>query len=129
MSAVAVRAHQLLRRREGVSILGDIAPLQEAFFLSLQLLDMSHRRCSPFNASLAGAAFVTSKVLLERDLDVAPQQQHPLPPGPGPPQPVRALPGLLTALAASLDRLWPHNALTLHTSWTVQEVIAGEARI
>ena len=35
----------------GVSILGDIAP--EAFFLSLQLLDMSHRRWSSFNASVA----------------------------------------------------------------------------
>ena len=42
------------------------------------------------------------------------QQQHPLPPGPGPPQPVRTLPSLLTALASSLDRLWPHNAMTLH---------------
>ena len=57
------------------------------------------------------------------------QQQLPLPPGPGPPQPVRTFPGLLTALAASLDRLWPHKVLTLHTSWTVQEVIAAEARI
>ena len=36
---LALTAHQLLRRREGVSMLGDIAP-QEAFFLSLQLLDM-----------------------------------------------------------------------------------------
>ena len=36
---------------------------------------------------------------------------------------------LCQALAASLDRLWPHNALTLHTSWTVQKVIAAEARI
>ena len=62
-------------------------------------------------------------------LDVAPQQQHPLPPGPGPPQPVRTLPGLLTVLAANFDRLWPHNSLTLHTSWTVQEVVAAEARI
>ena len=61
---------------------------------------------------------------------MAPQQQQlPLPPGPGPPQPVRTLPRLLAALAASLDRLWSHNALTLHTSWTVQEVIAAEARI
>ena len=49
--------------------------------------------------------------------------------GPGPPQPVRTLPSLLTALAASLDRLRPHNALTIHTSWTVQEVIAAEARL
>ena len=56
--------------------------------------------------------------------------RHPLPPRPGPPQPVvHTLPGLLTALAANLDRLWSHNALTLHTSWTVQEVIAAEARI
>ena len=124
---LAVTAHQLLRRREGVSILGYIAPSQEAFFLSLQLLDMSHRRWASFNASaalefddihsLAAAAFVTSKLLRERDLDEAP------------PQPVRTLPGLLTALATSLDRLRPHNALTLHTSWTVQEVIAAEARI
>ena len=60
---------------------------------------------------------------------VAPQQQLPPPPGPGPPQPVRTVPRLLTALAASLDRLRRHNALTLHTSWTVQEVIAAEARI
>ena len=137
---LALTAHQLLRRREGVSILGDIAPSQKAFFLSLQLLDMSHRRWSSCNASvalefgdihsLATAAFVTSKLLLGRGLDVAPQQQqHPLPPGPGPPQPVRTLPGLLTALAASLDRRWPQNALTLHTSWTVQEVIAAGARI
>ena len=51
------------------------------------------------------------------------------PPGPGPPQPVRTLTGLLTALTASLDRRWPHNALTNHTSWTVQEVIATKARI
>ena len=76
--------------------------------------------------SLAAAAFVTSKLLPRMDLDVAPQQQLPLPPA-GPPQPVRTSPGMLTALAASLDRLWPHNALTLHTSWTVQEVIAAEA--
>ena len=112
---LALTARQLLRRREGVSILGHIAPSQEAFFLSLQLLDMSHRRWSPFNSSvalevgdihsLAAADFVTSKLLPERDLDVAPQQQHQLPPGPGPPQAVRILPGLLTALAASLDRL------------------------
>ena len=33
------------------------------------------------------------------------------------------------ALTASLDRLRPHNAWTLHTSWTVQEVIAAVARI
>ena len=90
-----------------------VAPSQEAFFLSLQLLDMSHRRWSPCNASvalefgdihsLAAAAFVSSSQ--QRGLDVAPQQQqHPLPPGPGPPQPVRTLPGLLTALAASHDR-------------------------
>ena len=32
---LALTAHQLLRRREGVSTLGDIAPSQEAFFLSL----------------------------------------------------------------------------------------------
>ena len=48
--------------------------------------------------SFAAAAFVTSKLLPERDLDVAPQQQLPVPP-----EPVRTLPGLLTALAASLD--------------------------
>ena len=79
---LALTAHQLLRRRE------------EAFFLSLQLLDMSHRRWSPCNASvalefgdihsLAAAAFVTSELPPERGLDVAPQ------PGPGPPPPVRA---------------------------------------
>ena len=137
---LALTAHQLLRRREGVAILSDFAPSQEPFFLSLQLLDMSHRRWSPCNASvafdfgdvhsLAAAAFVTSKLLPGRDLEVGPkQQQHPLPPGPGPPQPVRSLPCFLQALAASLDRLWPHNALTLHTSWTVQEVIAAGARI
>ena len=119
--------------------LGDIAQSQEAFFLSLQLLDMSHRRWSSFNASaalefddihsLAAAAFVTSKAAPGRDLNVAPQQQLPPPPGPGPPQPVRTLPCLLTALAASVDRLWPRNALTLHTFWIVQEVTAAEARI
>ena len=108
--------------------------------LYLQLLDMSHRRWSPRNASvalefgdihsLATAAFVTSKLLPERGLDVAPpQQQHQLPPGPGPPQPLRTLPGWLTALAASLDRLGPRNVLTPHTSWTVQEVIAAEGRL
>ena len=68
-----VTAHQLLRRREVVSILGDIAPSQEALFLSLLLLDMSHRRWSSFNASvalefgdihsLAAAASVTIKLL------------------------------------------------------------------
>ena len=73
----ALTAHQLLRRREGVSILGDIAPSQEAFFLSLQLLDMSHKRWSPCNASvalefgeihsLAAAAFVTRKLVPERE--------------------------------------------------------------
>ena len=41
----------------------------------------------------------------------------------------RTLPGLLAALAASLDRLWPHTVTTLRTSWTVQEVIAAEARL
>ena len=71
---LALTAHLLLRRREGVGILCDTAPLQEAFFLSLQLLDMSHRRWSSLNASaplefgdihsLAAAAFVTSKLLL-----------------------------------------------------------------
>ena len=72
----------------------------------------------------------TSKLLPERGLDVAPQQQQqPLPPGLGPPQPVRTLPSFHTVLAPSLDRLWPRNALTLHTSWTVQEVTAAEARI
>ena len=39
----ALTAHQLLRRREGVGILGDIAPSQEAFFLSLQL--PTHTTC------------------------------------------------------------------------------------
>ena len=39
-------------------------------------------------------------------------------PGPGPPQPVPTLP-----------ELWPHNVMTLHTSFTVQEVIAAEARL
>ena len=76
---LALTAHQFVRRCEGVRILGNIAPLQEAFFLSLQLLDMSHRRWSPRNASvalefadkhsLAAAAFVTS--IPERGLDVA----------------------------------------------------------
>ena len=76
------------------------------------------------------AAFVTRKLLAERGLDVAPpQQQHPLPPGLGLSQPVRTLPGWLTALAASLDRICPHNVMTLHTSWTAQEVIAAEARL
>ena len=118
---LALTAHQLLRRREGVRILG-------------------HTRWSPRNASvalefgdihsLAAAAVVTSKLLPERGLDVAPpQQQHQLPLGPGPPQPVRTLPGLLTALAASLDGLWPNNVMTLHMSWTDQEVIAAEARL
>ena len=60
----------------------------------------------------------------------------PLPPGsppfwgpldPGLPQPLLTSPDLLTALAACLERLWPHNDLTLHTSWTVQEVIATQA--
>ena len=135
---LALTAHQLLRRREGVGILSDFAPSQEPFFSLCSCWTMSHRRWSPCNASVAFdfgdihslAAFVTSKLLPERGLDVGPkQQQHPLPPGPGPPQPVRTLPCFLQALAASLDRLWPHNALTLHTSWTVQEVIAAEARI
>ena len=49
---LALTAHQLLRRREGVRVLGDIALSQEAFFLSLQLLDVSHRRWSSFNASV-----------------------------------------------------------------------------
>ena len=94
---------------------------------------MSHRRWSSTNASdalefddihsLAAAAFVTSKLLQRRNLDVVPQQQLPLPPGLGPPQPVHTLPGLLTALAAKSRQIWPHNALTLHTSWTVQEVL------
>ena len=81
--------------------------------------------------SLAAAAFDTSKLLPERGLGVAPprQQQQQLPPGPGPPQPVRTLPDLVTALPASLDRLWLHNVMTLHKSWTVQEVIAAEARL
>ena len=39
---LALTAHQLLSRRGGVSIVGDIAPSQQAFFLSLQVLDMSH---------------------------------------------------------------------------------------
>ena len=66
--------------------------------------------------SLAATAFITRKLLPERGLDVAPQQQqHPLPLGPGPPQPVRTLPSLLTALTASLDRFGPHNVMTLHT--------------
>ena len=74
---LALTAHQLLCRREGVGILGDIAPSQEAFFLSLQVA--GHRRWSSFNASasqefgdihsLAAAAFVTSKLLPGRDLD------------------------------------------------------------
>ena len=34
---LALTAQQLLRRREGVGILGDTAPSQEAFSLSLQL--------------------------------------------------------------------------------------------
>ena len=73
---LALTAHQLLRRREGVSILGDMAPSQEAFILSLQLLDMSHRRWSPCNASVAlefgdihsltAAAIVTSELLPEK---------------------------------------------------------------
>ena len=87
---------------------------QEAFFLSLQLLDMSHRRWPPGNAS--------SKLFPEMGLDVAPQQQqHPLPPGPGPPQSVRALPSLLTALAASLQRLWPsHLKLASWSQFTMR---------
>ena len=86
---LALTAHQLLRRRVGVSIPG-----------ALQLLDISHRRRSPCNASvalefgdihsLAAAAFVTSELPPERGLDVAPKQQHPQQPGPGPPPPVRA---------------------------------------
>ena len=58
----------------GVLVLSvDTAPSQEAFFLSVPLLDMSHRRWYSFNASaalefgdmhsLAAAAFVTSKLL------------------------------------------------------------------
>ena len=50
---LALTAHQLLRKREGVRVLGDIAPSQEASFLSLQLLDMSHWRWSSFSASAA----------------------------------------------------------------------------
>ena len=84
VSPVAARSHgSSVARREGVRILGDVAPSQEAFFHSLQLLDMSHRRWSLHNASvalefgdthsLAAAAFVTSKPLPGRDLDVAPQ--------------------------------------------------------
>ena len=73
-AAVAARSHgpSVAGRREGVSILGDIAPSQEAAFLSLQLLDMSHRRWSPCNASvalefgeihsLAAAAFATREL-------------------------------------------------------------------
>ena len=97
---------RLVLDKIALEVSGDTAPSQEAFFLTLQLLDMSHRRWSPRNASvavefgdvhsLAAAAFVTSKLLPERGLDEAPQQQqqHPLPLGPGPPQPVRTLPGL-----------------------------------
>ena len=72
---LALTAHQLLRRREGVGILGDIAPSQEAFCLSLQLLFMSHRRWSLCDSSvalefgeihsLAAAAFVNSKLFPE----------------------------------------------------------------
>ena len=69
--------------------------------------------------SLAAAAFVTSELLPERSGRGSAAAS----------QPVRTLPVLLTALAASLDRLWNRNALTLHTSSTVQEFIAAEARI
>ena len=111
---LALTAHQMLRRREVGRILGDVTPSKGAFFLSLQLLDMSHRRWSLRNASvaleigdihsLAAAAFLTSKLLPERGLDVPPpeQQQHQLLPGPGPPQPVRTLPGRKTTNAAVL---------------------------
>ena len=98
---LARTAHQLRHRREGVSILGDIAPSPEAFFLSLQLLDTSHRRWSSLNAcaslefgdihSLAAAAFVTRKLLPGRDHSTRFHSYRG--PGPGPPQPVRTLPG------------------------------------
>ena len=78
---------------------------------SLTFIPSRLRLSSPVNCSRGGI------------WDVAPQQQLPPPLGPGPPQPMRTLPGMLTALAASLDRLRSHNAF-----WTVQEVIAAEAR-
>ena len=33
------------------------------------------------------------------------------------------------SLSATSLPLWPHSVMTLHTSWTVQEVIAAEARL
>ena len=64
---LALKADQLLRRRE-------------AFFLSLQLLDMSHKRWSPPQRlefgdihSLAAAAFATSELLPETGLDLCNQ--------------------------------------------------------
>ena len=137
---LALTAHQLLRRREGVSIFGDIAPSQEAFFLSLcscwtcrtgdalpttllwpwspmTFIPSRRRLSSPVSCSRRGiwTCLRSSSIHCRWDLDLRNR--------------CALYPGLLTALAASLGRLWHHNAPTLHTSWTVQELIAAEARI
>ena len=74
--------------------------------------------------------FVTIKLLPERDLDVAPQQQLSPHAGAWTSADQCALCPVCSQLLQPVSTDFrPHSALTLHTSWTFQEVIAAEVRV
>ena len=50
-------------------------------------------------------------------------------PAPDPHQLARPLADLLTAIARLLARRQPHNAPSLHTAWTIQQIVNEEYRI
>ena len=77
----ALTAQQRLRRRVGVSIVREIVPSRVAFFLTQQLVDMSHRRWSGLGGfalevsnihSLAAAVCISIKLHPRRDPYMAP---------------------------------------------------------
>ena len=104
------------------------ADLPPALF-SLQLLDLAHRWSEREDNEihifdvLPPAATIYIQIKLNSALYPDPD------PFPDPQQPARPLADLLKAIAGLFARRQPHNAPSLHTWWTIQQIVTEEYRI
>ena len=120
-------------RRKCAHLLRDLAatadwPPHCALF-SLQLLDLAHKwsEREDNDIHIFDVLPLAATVHVQITLNSA---QNPDPdPFPDPQQPARPLADLLTAIAGILARCQPRNALSLHTAWTIQQIVTEEYRI
>ena len=125
-SETPLSALQWYNRRKCADAPRDLAatadlPHHRAFF-SLQLLDLPHRwyEWQDNNIHIFDVPPLAATVYIMVKMNPVPS--------PDPLQPARSLADLLTAIARLFGRR-PRDAPSLHTWWTIQQIVTGEHRI